>query len=364
MNNLDRTTAEFEFEDPNQEFEYENYGEYEDGYGYEDEFAGGDYKYENEFGNGEYEDSEYVSNEWENNEYGSNEWEDEYETNEESGPPFSPEEEIELATELLGAGNDEELDHFFGALAALAAPLAGRAVKWIGRKIKKRGRRMSRRLAGQVFGNLKKVKKATMPTSNDIAMQAANSNNMANPSQLVPPPSSMTQPSPPAAQMSPPVMQSPPGDMSGAYSGTQSLDDSPAGVSDTDAVSRQEAAQLYGLESEGMSPEDREFEMAKRFVNLAGETIRQAIKLEPHMPPEIAANQAIKNAAEVYAPGLNRPRRHLPPRHVAHPHTGRWHRTGNRLILADLNKSFYLPDANGGGFWQRQGNNIVLHNIR
>lgn len=62
--------------------------------------------------------------------------------------------------------------------------------------------------------------------------------------------------------------------------------------------------QLFGAELEGLSPEDREFEVARRFVRLAASTIRRAAFAPPNVPPEIVARRSFYAAARRYAPGL------------------------------------------------------------
>ncbi|HEX6041284.1 hypothetical protein, partial [Longimicrobium sp.] len=61
---------------------------------------------------------------------------------------------------------------------------------------------------------------------------------------------------------------------------------------------------LFGLELEGMSPQDQEFEVARRFVRLSGEAARQAAQSPPQGSPVVAAKDAVMAAAQVHAPGL------------------------------------------------------------
>lgn len=64
------------------------------------------------------------------------------------------------------------------------------------------------------------------------------------------------------------------------------------------------AGQLLGLELEGLSPEDREFEAVRQFVRFAGETVKNAVEGAPGSDPQDAAHRAAAKAAEAYAPGL------------------------------------------------------------
>src|SRR5579872_61274 len=61
---------------------------------------------------------------------------------------------------------------------------------------------------------------------------------------------------------------------------------------------------VLGLELEGLSPEDREFEAARQFVRFAGETLKNALDAHPTADPETAARAAAAQAALVHAPGL------------------------------------------------------------
>jgi hypothetical protein len=64
------------------------------------------------------------------------------------------------------------------------------------------------------------------------------------------------------------------------------------------------AGKLFGLELEGLSPEDQEFEVARRFVRLAGAATRKAARTSRAIPPLKAARRAIGAAARRHAPGL------------------------------------------------------------
>lgn len=46
------------------------------------------------------------------------------------------------------------------------------------------------------------------------------------------------------------------------------------------------AGSALGLELEGLSPEDREFEAAKQFVRFAGQTVSNARQADPRAEPE------------------------------------------------------------------------------
>jgi hypothetical protein len=91
-----------------------------------------------------------------------------------------------------------------------------------------------------------------------------------------------------------------------------------------------DAGRAFGLELEGLSGEDREFEVARRYVDVAGEAVRQLVK-SAHVaaPTAAAALAAVRAAAATHAPGLpavlskgDRPGQ-----------SGRWECRGNTIIL-------------------------------
>ena len=70
------------------------------------------------------------------------------------------------------------------------------------------------------------------------------------------------------------------------------------------------AGNLFGLELEGMSPEDQEFEVARRFVRFAGAAARNARRSRN-------PRAALTAAARRFAPGFLRRRRPGPRRRRA-----------------------------------------------
>jgi hypothetical protein len=68
----------------------------------------------------------------------------------------------------------------------------------------------------------------------------------------------------------------------------------------------QQAGTLLGLELEGLSPQEQEFEAARQFVRLAGTAYRQAALAPRNVSPRTAARTAAVVAARRYAPGLVR----------------------------------------------------------
>ena|SRR5438309_2113883 len=99
-----------------------------------------------------------------------------------------------------------------------------------------------------------------------------------------------------------------------------------------------EAGQLFGLELEGLSQEDQEFEVARRYVRFAGEAVKNAVLAPTSQDPRMAANDAAVAAAETYAPGLLQApleTQSATPRSSRLPrgHSGRWVRHGNKIVL-------------------------------
>jgi hypothetical protein len=92
------------------------------------------------------------------------------------------------------------------------------------------------------------------------------------------------------------------------------------------------AGKAFGLELEGMAPEEAELEVARRFVRLAGSSAQNAARAPRSAPAGAVAQSAFKAAARVHAPGLVRGG-------IAAAGTlggrraGRWIRRGRRIVL-------------------------------
>lgn len=95
------------------------------------------------------------------------------------------------------------------------------------------------------------------------------------------------------------------------------------------------AGRIFGLELEGMSPEDQEFEVARRFVRFAGQATQNATQAPPNTPPAAIAQSAIAAAAQQHAPGLLR-RGGVNGKVGSSKNgsqSGRWVRSGRKIIL-------------------------------
>ncbi len=99
------------------------------------------------------------------------------------------------------------------------------------------------------------------------------------------------------------------------------------------------ANRIFNLELEGMSPEDQELEVARRFVRLAGDAAQRVANAPQNANPRQIATSALTAAARKHAPGLvgrvngsttavndNRSR----------PAAGRWIRRGRGIVLVDV----------------------------
>jgi hypothetical protein len=87
------------------------------------------------------------------------------------------------------------------------------------------------------------------------------------------------------------------------------------------------AGQALGLETEGLSGEDRDFEVARQFVRFAGETVRNALEAPPNADPAMVAHAAAADAAQTHAPSFFGGQ---PP---AQSRSGRWIRRGRKIVL-------------------------------
>lgn len=92
-----------------------------------------------------------------------------------------------------------------------------------------------------------------------------------------------------------------------------------------------QAGQLLGLELEGLSAEDREFEVSRQLVRMASSAAEQASHAPRNADPAAVARQAVTTAAREHAPGLLR---RLPGRSgLVWPRSGRWIRNGQTITL-------------------------------
>lgn len=100
-----------------------------------------------------------------------------------------------------------------------------------------------------------------------------------------------------------------------------------------------QAGKMFGLELEGLSSEDREFEVARHFIRFASDAAKSFLKKGAGSNPVSAARGALLTAARRRAPGLITALRqaddHLREGEEAEAggQSGRWVRRGKKLIL-------------------------------
>jgi len=123
------------------------------------------------------------------------------------------------------------------------------------------------------------------------------------------------------------------------------------------------AAKIFGIEIEGLSPEDKEFAVARAVVRFAAATVINAMQAGPGLAagagarsagagcaaaPVAKVQAALAQAARQHAPGLlaqaakgpakgpaQRPVQSPAQRPVQRPAQGRWQRKGNRIVVLD-----------------------------
>jgi hypothetical protein len=105
----------------------------------------------------------------------------------------------------------------------------------------------------------------------------------------------------------------------------------PAGAAIGGKLASFAGKKLFGLELEGMSPEDQEFEVARRVVRLCAAAARKASLAPKGAPATQVARAAVQSAARRHAPGLlgRGPQAAV----GGHRRSGRWIRRGRKIIL-------------------------------
>lgn len=96
------------------------------------------------------------------------------------------------------------------------------------------------------------------------------------------------------------------------------------------------AGSMLGLEFEGASQEDQEFEVAKKLVRMAGTAVQTAAQAAPTSNPQAAARSAVVAAAKAHVPGLLQPSQNGAGVRHRHARTGRWYRRGSRIVLTGV----------------------------
>ena len=93
------------------------------------------------------------------------------------------------------------------------------------------------------------------------------------------------------------------------------------------------ATRFFEMELEGLSPEDQEFEVAKKYVKFAGTVAKNLSKVPAGAPPQKAVKAAIKSAAKKHAPGLVKAQAATKGRPSAKRTRGYWVRKGRDILI-------------------------------
>jgi hypothetical protein len=93
--------------------------------------------------------------------------------------------------------------------------------------------------------------------------------------------------------------------------------------------------QVFGLEVEGLSQEDQEYEIARRFVRFGGAAAANAAQAPATASPAATATAAATAAARRHAPGLLRGRRGRSGPRDGATRQGRWIRRGRNIIIVN-----------------------------
>jgi len=88
---------------------------------------------------------------------------------------------------------------------------------------------------------------------------------------------------------------------------------------------------MLGLELEGLSTEDQEFEAAKQLVKMSGAAIEHAANAAGTAPASQVARNAVVAAARQHAPGLLRN-----TARGSGGMRGTWYRRGNRIVIVGV----------------------------
>jgi hypothetical protein len=94
-----------------------------------------------------------------------------------------------------------------------------------------------------------------------------------------------------------------------------------------------EASRFLGLETEGLSSEATDFELARHFVRFAAAAAERAARTSDTKPPDMVADEAVRSAARALAPGL------------LSPGPGRRYPTAGQSVAAVSPRNVLIGDA-------------------
>jgi hypothetical protein len=127
------------------------------------------------------------------------------------------------------------------------------------------------------------------------------------------------------------------------------------------------AGRVFGLELEGLSLEDQEYEAAKSFVQFAGEAAKNAATAPQTAHPKTIAQQAATAAARQLAPGLltnttvtKAVTEGKPCPTCGRPYSAATRRTGTSSATATTAGKTCSCGLGASGRWYRKDNKIIL----
>ena len=126
------------------------------------------------------------------------------------------------------------------------------------------------------------------------------------------------------------------------------------------------AGNAFGLEWEGLSPEDRDFEVARRYVHFATHAAKKAAAAPRHIDPVTVAKAAVVDAAKKFAPGLLTPLAGIAPGvpHAAAPYaTASYGGPAEPTCPTCGTTTFTGSRHHNQGKWIRRGRQIVLFGV-
>lgn len=333
---------EFEADYDDMEFEADLDDAIRNGMRYDDEFEYG-MRYDMEYGDeyDAYADEEYGDpyGEIYDDEYEFESGYGDYEMEYSVPGPFDEQTEMELAAELLTVADDQEMEQFLGAIASALAPAAIGAA----RKLLPKAARAGAKLAKGLFGRKRRSSRRRRPsryrrsTPRRRSTRTRTRTGIRTRHRSSRPRYCRCRPRGFRPRRRPRGIRFPKINLPSAdrirdlgrrfsdsdtgqalgrglrYTGKQVLPALGGDIGRSIAGSRGRtygrkfgslASDAFGLELEGLSPEDQELEVARRFVRLAGDATREAMEAPKLLPPKTVAKQALKKAAKKHAPGL------------------------------------------------------------
>jgi uncharacterized protein (DUF697 family) len=198
------------------------------------------------------------------------------------GGPLTEQQESELASQLMEISSEDELDYFLPALIGLGAQLLPGLIKGISGLFGGKNHELSPSRGSALEGELKDIAKVALPLLGSAV-----------------------------GSIVPGIGTAIGGALGSALGG------------------------LFESELEGLAPEDKAFEQARRFVRLATTASQKAATIPAHVDPASAAQAAVRAAVQSLAPKAGRPRVAAAASEVegSRGPSGRWIRRGNKIVL-------------------------------